>query len=135
MFCPEISNVHRSSWCAIIYIYIYIVDVFLITKFCPEISNVHRSSWCAIICFNKSAAGAGRWRSHDKRPTDYLQQDLADRGVAHAVVPISHHHPPQDRQPTAMPELSYHQPHQPPEQSYADDLAEPIQAASGNDHR
>ena len=50
-----------------------------------------------------SGAGAGRGRSHDKRPTDYLQQDLADRGVAHAVDPISHHHPPQERQPTAMP--------------------------------
>ena len=56
-----------------------------------------------------SRAGAGRGRSHDKHPTDYLQQDLADRGVAHAVDLISHHHPPQERQPTAMPELSYHQ--------------------------
>ena len=77
-----------------------------------------------------SGAGAGRGRSHEKRPTDYLQQDLADRGVAHAVDPISHHHPPQERQPTAMPELSYHQPHQPPEQSYAEYLAEPTEAAS-----
>ena len=56
------------------------------------------------------------------------------RGVAHAVDPISHHHPPQERQPTAMPELSYHQPHQPPEQSYAENLAEPTEAASGKDH-
>ena len=31
--------------------------------------------------------------------------------MAHAVDPISHHHPAQERQPTAMPELSYHQPH------------------------
>ena len=64
-------------------------------------------------------------RSHDKRPTDYLQQDLADRGVAHT----------QERQPTAMPELSYHQYNQPPEQSYAANLAEPTEAASGKDHR
>ena len=78
-----------------------------------------------------SRAGAG---SHDKRPTDYLQQDLADRGVAHAVDPISHRHPPQERQPTVMPELSYHQPHQPPEQSYAENLAEPTESASGKDH-
>ena len=48
--------------------------------------------------------------------------------------PISHHHPPQERQPTAMPELSYHQPHQPPEQSYAENLAEPTEAASGKDY-
>ena len=81
-----------------------------------------------------SGAGAGRGRSHDKCATDYLQQDLVDRGVAHAVDPISHHHPPQERQPTAMPELSYHQPQQPPEQSYADNLAEPTEAASGKDH-
>ena len=47
-------------------------------------------------------------RSNDKRPTDYLQQDLADRGVVHAVNPISHHHPSQEMQPTALPELSYH---------------------------
>ena len=80
-----------------------------------------------------SGAGAGRGRSHDKRPTDYLQQDMADRGVAHAVDPISHHHPPQERQqPTAIPELSYHQP---PEQSYAENLAELTEAASGKDHR
>ena len=58
-----------------------------------------------------SGTGAGRGRSHDKRPTDHLQQDLADRGVALAVGPISHHHPLQEKQPTAMPELSYHQPH------------------------
>ena len=57
-----------------------------------------------------SGAGAGRGRSHDKRPTDYVQQDLTDRGVAHAVDPIAHNHPPHERQPTAMPELSYHQP-------------------------
>ena len=82
-----------------------------------------------------SGAGAGRGRSHDKCPTDYLQQDLADRGVAHAVDPMSHHHPPQERQPTARPELSYHQPHQPPEQSYAENLAQPTEAASGKDHR
>ena len=50
--------------------------------------------------------------------------------MAHAVDPISHHHPPQERQPTAMPELSYHQPHQPPEQSYAENLAEPTEANS-----
>ena len=81
-----------------------------------------------------NGAGAGRGRSHDKRPTDYLQQDLADRGVAHTVDPISHHHPPQQRQPTAMPELSYYQPHQPPEQRYAENLAEPTEAASGKDH-
>ena len=77
------------------------------------------------LCFTISqplCAGAGRGRSHDKRPTDYLQQDLADRGVAHAVDPISHHRPPQERQPIAMPELSYHQPHQPPEQSYAEKI-------------
>ena len=49
--------------------------------------------------------------------------------------PISHRHPPQERQPTAMPELSYHQSHQPPEQSYAEQLAEPTEAASGKDHR
>ena len=78
-----------------------------------------------------SGAGAGRGRRHDKRPTDYLQQDLADMEVAHAVDPISHHHPLKERQP----ELSYHQPHQPPEQSYAEDLAELTEAASGNDHR
>ena len=65
-----------------------------------------------------------RGRSHDKRPTDYLQQDLADRGVAQAVDPISHHYPPKERQPIDIPELSYHQSHQPPEQSYADILAE-----------
>ena len=81
-----------------------------------------------------SRAGAGKGRSHDKRPTDYLQQDLADRGVAHAVDPISHHHPPLERQPTAMPEILYHQPHQPPEQSYAENLAEATEAASGKDH-
>ena len=81
------------------------------------------------------SAGAGRRRSNDMCPTDYLQRDLADMGVAHAVDPISHHHPPQERQPTAMPELSYHQPHQPPEQSYAENLAEPTEAASGKDHR
>ena len=79
--------------------------------------------------------GAGAGRSHDKCPTDCLQQDLADRGVAHAVDPICHHHPPQERQSTAMPELSYHKPHQPPEQSYAENLAEPTEAASGKDHR
>ena len=67
--------------------------------------------------------------------TDYLQQNLADRGVAHAVFPISHHHPPQERQPAAMPELSYHQPHQSPVQSYAENPAEPTEAASGKDHR
>ena len=66
-----------------------------------------------------SGAGAGRGRSHDKRPTDCLQQDLADRRMAHTMDPISHHHPPQERQPTAMSELSYHQPHQSPKQSYA----------------
>ena len=38
------------------------------------------------------------------------------------------------KKPTAKPELSYHQPHQPPEQSYADNLAEPTEAASGKDH-
>ena len=42
---------------------------------------------------------------------------------------------PKKRQPTAMPELSYHQPHQPREQSYAENLAEPTEAASGKDHR
>ena len=73
--------------------------------------------------------------SHDKRPTDYLPQHLAGRGVAHAVDLISHHHPPQERPPTAMSELSYHQPHQLPEQRYAEDLAEPTEAASGNGHR
>ena len=40
-----------------------------------------------------SGAGTGRGRNHDMRPTDYLQQDMADRGVAHAVDPISHHFP------------------------------------------
>ena len=82
-----------------------------------------------------SGAGAGRGRNHDKCPTDYLQQDLADRGVAQAVDPISHHYPPQERQPTIMPEVSYHQPHQPPKPSYAENLAEPTEAASGKDHR
>ena len=53
-----------------------------------------------------SGADADRGRSHYKCPTDYMQQDLADSGVAHAVDPISHHHPPQERQPTAIPELS-----------------------------
>ena len=64
-----------------------------------------------------------------------VRQYLADRGVAHAVDPISHHHPPQERQPTAMPELSYHRLHQPPEQSYAENLAELTEAASGKYHR
>ena len=82
-----------------------------------------------------SGTGAGRGRSHDTRPTDYLQQDLTDRVVAHAVDPISNHHPPQERQPTAMPELSFHQPRQPPEKSYAETFAEPTVAASGKDHR
>ena len=82
-----------------------------------------------------SGAGAGRGKIHDKYPTDYLQQDLADRGVTHSVDPISHHPPPQERQPIAMPELSYYQPHQPSEQSYAENLAEPTEAASGNNHR
>ena len=49
--------------------------------------------------------------------------------------PWTHSVPPQERQPTAMPERSYHQPHQPPEQSYAESLAEPTEAASGKDHR
>ena len=61
----------------------------------------------------------------------YLQQDLADRGVAHAVDPISHHHPPQESQHTAIPELSYRQP---PEQTYAENLAEPTEASSRKGH-
>ena len=41
------------------------------------------------------------WCRQGEKSSDYLQQDLADRGVSHAVDPISHHHLPQERQPTA----------------------------------
>ena len=82
-----------------------------------------------------SGAGAGRGRSHRRRPTDCLQHDLAVRGVANAVDPISHHHPSEERHPTAMTELSYLQPHQPPEQRYVEELAEPTEATSEKDHR
>ena len=42
-------------------------------------------------------------------PTNYLQQDLADRGMAYTVDPVSSHHPPKERQFTAIPELPHHQ--------------------------
>ncbi|KAH3862956.1 hypothetical protein DPMN_025931 [Dreissena polymorpha] len=37
--------------------------------------------------------------------TDHLQQDLADGEVAYILDAVPHHHPPKERQLTAMPEL------------------------------
>ena len=56
-----------------------------------------------------SRTTSARGRSHGQRPTNYLQQDLADRGMAYTVDPVSSHHPPKEWQFTAMPELPHHQ--------------------------
>ena len=50
-----------------------------------------------------------RGRSHGQRPTNYLQQYLVDKGMAYTVDPVSSHHPPKERQFTAMSELLHHQ--------------------------
>ena len=48
--------------------------------------------------------------------------------------PVLSHHTSQERQPAAVPELLNDEPHQSPEQSYAEDHTEQIEATSGEDH-
>ena len=66
---------------------------------------------------------------------DILQQDLADRRMAHSVDSVPGHDTSQERQRAAVPELPNDQPHQPSKQSHANDHTEQIEATSGEDHR
>ena len=53
--------------------------------------------------------------------------------IANPVDPVLGHHTPQERQPAAVPEPPEDQPHQPLKQRHAEDHAEQIEAASGED--
>ena len=82
-----------------------------------------------------SRSGQNMWRSSNHCSHDNLQEDLADRRMAKTVDPVLGHHPSQERQPAAVPELPNDQPDQPPKQSHAEDHTEQTEAASGEDHR
>ena len=82
-----------------------------------------------------SRTGPSRWRGCYHRSHDNLQQHLADRRMTSPVDPVLSHHTSQARQPTAVPEVPNEQPHKPPKQSHAEDHAEQIEVASGEDHR
>ena len=79
--------------------------------------------------------GPSRWRGCNHRSHDNLQQDLADRKLAHPMDPVLSHHTSQERQPAAVPELPNNKPHQSPKESHAEDHIEQIEATSGDDHR
>ena len=79
-----------------------------------------------------SRTGPSRWRGSNHGFHDNVQQDLADRRMAHLVDPVPGHHTSQERQPAAVPELPNNQPHQPSKQSLAEDHVEKIEATSGN---
>ena len=55
--------------------------------------------------------------------------------MANPMDPVLNHYTSQERQSAAVPELPNDQPHQPPEQSYAEDYTEQIESTSGEDHR
>ena len=54
--------------------------------------------------------------------------------MANFVDPVFGHHTSVERQHAAVPELLNDQPHQPLNQSHAEDHTEQIEAASGKDH-
>ena len=62
-----------------------------------------------------------RRRSHDQRPLNNLPQDLVGWGMANMVLGCQS---TQERQPTAVLQLSHNQPHQPPQQSLAENPTE-----------
>ena len=55
--------------------------------------------------------------------------------MANPVDPVLGHHTSQERQTAAVPELPNDQPHQPPNQSHAEDHTEHTEAASREGHR
>ena len=54
--------------------------------------------------------------------------------MANPVDPVLSYHTSQERQPAAVSEMPNNQPHQPPEQSHAEDDTVQIQATGGEDH-
>ena len=75
------------------------------------------------------AGGEDNHHSHNN-----LQQILAERRMANPVDPVLGQHTFKERQPAAVPELLNDQLHKPPKQSHAEDYAEYIEAASGENH-
>ena len=55
--------------------------------------------------------------------------------MANPVDPVLSHHPSQERQPAAVPELPNDKPHQPPKQSHVEDDTEQTEATGKEDHR
>lgn len=74
-----------------------------------------------------------RGRSHGKYITNSMQQDLADRGMAHTMDPDTGRHPSHERQLTTVPELPHDHPYMPSKQSYVKDLAKQTEASGGDD--
>ena len=64
-----------------------------------------------------------------------LQQDLADRRMAHPMDSVTDHHTSQERQPTDVPKLQNNQPHQTPEQSHVENTTKQTQTPGRRDHR
>ena len=90
----------------------------------PATNNANRPILCEEVKVAVKSLKKGKSAGVDNIPAELLQQggeamvntlliicnkDLADRGMAYTVDPVSSHHPPKERQFTAMPELPHHQ--------------------------
>ena len=64
-----------------------------------------------------------------------LQQDLANRRMAHPMDSVTDHHTSQERQPKDVPKLQNNQPHQPPEQRHVEDTTQQTQTPGRRVHR
>ena len=71
---------------------------------------------------HSSRTGLSRRRRSNYCFHDNLQQNLADRRMANPLDPVLGHHPSQEEQLAAVPELPNDQPHQPTKQSHAEKL-------------
>ena len=63
-----------------------------------------------------------------------LQQDLADRRVAHALDSVTGNYSSKERQPAPVSELSHNLPYQSCEQGDVENLTKQVNASSRNDH-